>query len=75
MNINANSLFQDTRKTDILINAVAAGGYNLIRILDRDSSYYNPNIFGSAGNSKDVSEAQLEQFNHFRAKCKEKACI
>ncbi len=72
VNVNANSLFQDTQKTDILINAIAAGGYNLIRILDWDSSYYNPNIFGNAGNSKDVSAAQLEQFNHLWAKCKEK---
>ena len=72
VNINAYSLFQNKQKTDILINAVAAGGYNLIRILDWDSSFYYPNIFGYNGNSKDVAEEQLEQFNYFWAKCQEK---
>lgn len=72
VNINAYSLFQKHEYTDILVNAVAAGGYNLIRILDWDSSFYYPNIFGYNGNSKDVAEEQLDQFNYFWYKCKEK---
>ena len=72
VNINAYSLFQTKEKTKTLINAVAAGGYNLIRILDWDSSFYYPNIFGYNGNSKDVAEEQLDQFNYFWSLCKEK---
>lgn len=72
VNINAYSLFQSHEKTDILINSIAAGGYNLIRVLDWDSSFYYPNIFGYNGDGKTVSEEQLEQFNYLWAKCKEK---
>ena len=72
VNINAYSLFQTKEKTKTLIDAVAAGGYNLIRILDWDSSFYYPNIFGYNGNSKDVAEEQLDQFNYFWSLCKEK---
>lgn len=72
VNINAYSLFQTHDKTDILVNAIAAGGYNLIRILDWDSAYYYPNIFGINGNNKDVAEEQLDQFNYLWFKCKEK---
>ena len=72
VNINAYSLFQSHEKTDILINAIAAGGYNLIRVLDWDSSFYFPNIFGYNGDGKNVAEEQLEQFNYLWAKCKEK---
>lgn len=72
VNINAYSLFQTHDKTDILVNAIAAGGYNLIRILDWDSSYYYPNIFGYNGNGRDVAAEQLDQFNYFWAACKKK---
>ena len=72
VNINAYALFQSHEKTDILINSIAAGGYNLIRVLDWDSSFYYPNIFGYNGNGKDVAEEQLEQFNYLWSKCKEK---
>jgi len=72
VNINAYSLFQSHENTETLVNAIAAGGYNLIRILDWDSSFYYPNIFGYNGNGKDVAEEQLDQFNYFWAKCKEK---
>ena len=72
VNVNAYSLFQTKEKTKTLIDAVAAGGYNLIRILDWDSSFYFPNIFGYNGNSKDVAEEQLDQFNYFWSLCKEK---
>lgn len=72
VNITAYSVFQKHEYTDILVNAIAAGGYNLIRILDWDSSYYYPNIFGYNGNGKDVAEEQLDQFNYFWYKCKEK---
>lgn len=72
VNINAYSIFQTHDKTKILIDAIAAGGYNLIRILDWDSSYYFPNIFGSNGDNKNVAEEQLDQFNYFWSYCKDK---
>lgn len=72
VNINAYSVFQNKKKIDTLVNSIAAGGYNLIRILDWDSSFYYPNIFGYNGNSKDVAAEQLDQFNYLWAKCKEK---
>ncbi len=72
VNINAYSLFQSHEKTDVLINSIAAGGYNLIRVLDWDSSFYYPNIFGYNGDGKNVAEEQLEQFNYLWSKCKEK---
>lgn len=72
VNVNAYSVFQTNDKTDMLINAIAAGGYNLIRLLDWDSAFYFPNIFGNNGNNKDVSDEQLEQLKYFWAKCKSK---
>ncbi len=72
VNINAYSLFQSHEKTDVLIDSIAAGGYNLIRVLDWDSSFYYPNIFGYNGNGKDVAAEQLDQFNYLWSKCREK---
>ncbi len=72
VNVVAYAIFQDKEDTKLLIDTIAASGYNLIRLLDWDAQYYYPNIFGYNGDNIHVAEEQLDQFNYFWAYCKEK---
>lgn len=59
---------------ELLADVLAACGYNLVRIMDWDASFYYPNIFGNANgwDGATVSEQQLDQFNYFWSLCKER---
>lgn len=77
-NVSGKMIFsqeEDNKDTlELLVGVLAACGYNLVRIMDWDASFYYPNIFGNANgwDGSTVSEAQLDQFNYFWSLCKER---
>lgn len=76
-NVSGKLIFskEDNKETlELLVDVLAACGYNLVRIMDWDASFYYPNIFGNASgwDGVTVSAQQLDQFNYFWSLCKEK---
>ncbi len=72
INVSGEAFFKSHEEIDLLVDNVAANGYNLVRIMDYDGDYYHPNIFGSYGGTSKVDETALDQFMYFWAKLKEK---
>lgn len=76
-NVSGKMIFsqEDNKETlELLVDVLAACGYNLVRIMDWDASFYYPNIFGNANgwDGATVSEQQLDQLHYFWSLCKER---
>ena len=76
-NVSGKMIFsqEDNKETlELLVDVLAACGYNLVRIMDWDASFYYPNIFGNATgwDGSTVSAQQLDQLNYFWSLCKER---
>ncbi len=72
INVSGQTFFKTHDEINLLVDNIAANGYNLVRIMDYDGDYYHPNIFGSYGSTSVVDETALDQFMYFWAKLKEK---
>lgn len=71
-NVVGKSNFLKKEDIDVLAQAIAASGFNVVRVHHLDASYYSPNIFGSDKDSTTLDEEQMDKFNYLWYKLKEK---
>lgn len=76
-NVSGKMIFSEKESKEdleLLADVLAACGYNLVRIMDWDASFYYPNIFGSARDwdGFTVSEKQLDRLQYFWFLCKQR---
>lgn len=86
-NVSGELIYQNTsdddnnsknhQQTDLLVDLLAAYGYNLVRLMDWDATFYHPNFFENPNNDKSnshygVNEKALDAMMYFIAKCKSK---
>lgn len=71
-NIVGQSNFLEKSQIDTMVNAIAAAGFNVVRVHHLDANYYSPNIFGSDKNSTSLDSNQMDKFNYLFYKLKEK---
>lgn len=62
---------------DLLVDLLAAYGFNLVRLMDWDATFYHPNFFENPNTNKlsshyGINENALDAMMYFIAKCKSK---
>lgn len=73
INVSGQSFFGTTKdEIKLLVDMIAAMGYNLVRLIDWDAGFYTPNIFGSTGGSSVVDSQSLDDLFYFVSCCKAK---
>lgn len=73
-NVGGAGAFPETHEeADMLVDSVAAAGYNLVRFHNIDGVFY-PNIFGKkyASSGKKLDDEQMDKFCYLMAKLKER---
>ena len=70
-NIVSEASFLEKSEADVLVNRIAAAGYNLVRFHHIDAPWCGEyNVFGGSENTMELNDAAMDKFSYFWAKLK-----